>query len=233
MCEKGLSQSMSHLYHIQLLRDLHDHFPDLLYRHERFRNVSDVLQYVIRVANESPYRRGRQQYMNTHPFAGDIGSVRSPSFMPFPVPSVPSAPIVPVLPSAFPAPSAPVLPSASSVLSHMVFDIFSEGANAPSSMDPQLIQFLGSVFQNMEAPIGAPSGSSGATGLTPDIIARSTHLETAQQTQEDQCAICQDHMTEGQSLRTILHCHHLFHQTCIDVWFQTHATCPTCRHRIT
>ena len=224
---------MSHLYHIQLLRDLHDHFPDLLYRHERFRNVSDVLQYVIRVANESPYRRGRQQYMNTHPFAGDIGSVRSPSFMPFPVPSVPSAPIVPVLPSAFPAPSAPVLPSASSVLSHMVFDIFSEGANAPSSMDPQLIQFLGSVFQNMDAPIGAPSGSSGATGLTPDIIARSTHLETAQQTQEDQCAICQDHMTEGQSLRTILHCHHLFHQTCIDVWFQTHATCPTCRHRIT
>ena len=224
---------MSHLYHIQLLRDLHDHFPDLLYRHERFRNVSDVLQYVIRVANESPYRRGRQQYMNTHPFAGDIGSVRSPSFMPFPVPSVPSAPIVPVLPSAFPAPSAPVLPSASSVLSHMVFDIFSEGANAPSSMDPQLIQFLGSVFQNMEAPIGAPSGSLGATGLTPDIIARSTHLETAQQTQEDQCAICQDHMTEGQSLRTILHCHHLFHQTCIDVWFQTHATCPTCRHRIT
>ena len=224
---------MSHLYHIQLLRDLHDHFPDLLYRHERFRNVSDVLQYVIRVANESPYRRGRQQYMNTHPFVGDIGSVRSPSFMPFPVPSVPSAPIVPVLPSAFPAPSAPVLPSASSVLSHMVFDIFSEGANAPSSMDPQLIQFLGSVFQNMDAPIGAPSGSSGATGLTPDIIARSTHLETAQQTQEDQCAICQDHMTEGQSLRTILHCHHLFHQTCIDVWFQTHATCPTCRHRIT
>ena len=224
---------MSHLYHIQLLRDLHDHFPDLLYRHERFRNVSDVLQYVIRVANESPYRRGRQQYMNTHPFAGDVGQIRSPSFMPFPVPSVPSAPIVPVLPSAFPAPSAPAAPSASSVLSHMVFDIFSEGANAPSSMDPQLIQFLGSVFQNMDAPIGAPSGSSGATGLTPDIIARSTHLETAQQTQEDQCAICQDHMTEGQSLRTILHCHHLFHQTCIDVWFQTHATCPTCRHRIT
>jgi hypothetical protein len=117
------------------------------------------------------------------------------------------------------------------VLSHMVFDIFSD-ANGPSSMDPQLIQFLGSlgsVFQNMEAPIGAQSGSS---GLTSDVIARSTHLETAQQTQEDQCAICQDHMTEGQSLRTILHCHHLFHQTCIDVWFQTHATCPTCRHRL-
>ena len=216
-------------YSIPLLRDLHDHFPDLLYRPERFRSVSDVLQYVIRVANQSPYRRGRQQFMSSF----EEIPVRSPSFMPFPAPTMPSAPAAP---SAAPsAPAAPSAASTSSVLSHMVFDIFSD-TNVPSSMDPQLIQFLGSlgsVFQNMEAPIGASSASSGAVGLTTDIITRSTHLETALQTQEDQCAICQDHMTEGQSLRTILHCHHVFHQTCIDVWFQTHATCPTCRHRLT
>ena len=218
---------MSH-YHIQLLRDLHDHFPDLLYRPERFRSVSDVLQYVIRVANQSPYRRGRQQFMSSF----EEIPVRSPSFMPFPAPTMPSAPAAPAAPMA---PAPPSAGSTSSVLSHMVFDIFSD-TNVPSSMDPQLIQFLGSlgsVFQNMEAPIGASSASSGAVGLTTDIITRSTHLETALQTQEDQCAICQDHMTEGQSLRTILHCHHVFHQTCIDVWFQTHATCPTCRHRLT
>ena len=218
-------------YHIPLLRDLHDHFPDLLYRPERFRSVSDVLQYVIRVANQSPYRRGRQQFMNSFPEP----PARSPSFMPFPAPTMPSAPLAPVAPSAPSVPSIPSAPAPSapavSSLSHMVFDIFSD-ANGPSSMDPQLIQFLGSlgsVFQNMEAPIGA---SAGTTGLTSDIIARSTHLQSAEQTQEDQCAICQDHMTEGQSLRTILHCHHVFHQTCIDVWFQTHATCPTCRHRL-
>jgi hypothetical protein len=209
---------MFHLYHIPLLRDLHDHFPDLLYRPERFRSVSDVLQYVIRVANQSPYRRGRQQYMNSIPEL----PVRSPSFMPFPSPTVPSAPL---------APQAPVAPAVPSVMSHMVFDIFSgEGdRNDLSTMDPQMIQFLGSLFQNIEAPIGA---SAGSTGLTTDIISRSTHLQSAVQNQEDQCAICQDHMTEGQSLRTILHCHHVFHQTCIDVWFQTHATCPTCRHRL-
>ncbi len=213
---------MSHLYHIPLLRDLHDHFPDLLYRPERFRSVSDVLQYVIRVANQSPYRRGRQQYMNSIPEL----PVRSPSFMPFPAPTVPSAPLAPQAPVA---PSAP--PAAPSVLSHMVFDIFSgEGdRNDLSAMDPQLVQFLGSLFQNIEAPIGASARSA---GLTSDIISRSTHLQSAVQNQEDQCAICQDHMTEGQSLRTILHCHHVFHQTCIDVWFQTHATCPTCRHRL-
>jgi hypothetical protein len=219
---------MQHLYSIPLLRDLHDHFPDLLYRPERFRSVSDVLQYVIRVANQSPYRRGRQQFMSSF----EEIPVRSPSFMPFPAPTMPSAPAAPAAPVA---PAPPSAGSTSSVLSHMVFDIFSD-TNVPSSMDPQLIQFLGSlgsVFQNMEAPIGASSASSGAVGLTTDIITRSTHLETALQTQEDQCAICQDHMTEGQSLRTILHCHHVFHQTCIDVWFQTHATCPTCRHRLT
>jgi hypothetical protein len=219
---------MQHLYSIPLLRDLHDHFPDLLYRPERFRSVSDVLQYVIRVANQSPYRRGRQQFMSSF----EEIPIRSPSFMPFPAPTMPSAPAAPAAPVA---PAPPSAGSTSSVLSHMVFDIFSD-TNVPSSMDPQLIQFLGSlgsVFQNMEAPIGASSASSGAVGLTADIITRSTHLETAQQTQEDQCAICQDHMTEGQSLRTILHCHHVFHQTCIDVWFQTHATCPTCRHRLT
>jgi len=205
-------------YHIPLLRDLHDHFPELLYRPERFRSVSDVLQYVIRVANQSPYRRGRQQFMNSIPEP----PVRSPSFMPFPSPTVPSAPL---------APQAPVAPAVPSVMSHMVFDIFSgEGdRNDLSTMDPQMIQFLGSLFQNIEAPIGA---SAGSTGLTTDIISRSTHLQSAVQNQEDQCAICQDHMTEGQSLRTILHCHHVFHQTCIDVWFQTHATCPTCRHRL-
>lgn len=222
-------------YHIQLLRDLHDHFPELLYRPERFRSVSDVLQYVIRVANQSPYRRGRQQFMSSF----EEIPVRSPSFMPFPAPTMPSAPLAPSAPSIPSVPSAPSIPAAPSApavssLSHMVFDIFSD-ANVPSSMDPQLIQFLGSlgsVFQNMEAPIGASNASSGAVGLTSDIITRSTHLQSAEQTQEDQCAICQDHMTEGQSLRTILHCHHVFHQTCIDVWFQTHATCPTCRHRL-
>ena len=214
---------MSHIYQIPLLCDLHDHFPDLLYRPERFRSVSDVLQYVIRVANQSPYRRGRQQFMNSFPEL----SVRSPSFMPFPAPTVPSAPMAPVA-----SPAAVQSPAVPSVLSHMVFDIFSGDGdrNVPSTMDPQLIQFLGSLFQNIEGPIGASVGES--TGLTPDIIARSTHLQSAEQTQEDQCAICQDHMTEGQSLRTILHCHHVFHQTCIDVWFQTHATCPTCRYRL-
>ena len=59
MCVTGLSQRMSNPYQIPLLRDLHDHFPDLLYRPERFRTVPDILQYIIRIADQSPYRQGR------------------------------------------------------------------------------------------------------------------------------------------------------------------------------
>lgn len=46
------------------------------------------------------------------------------------------------------------------------------------------------------------------------------------------CAICQDTLNNGQMARQLHHCHHLFHQSCIDTWFESHVTCPTCRHDI-
>lgn len=49
-------------YPSAILNDLHHHFPDLLYRSERFQTIQDVLQYVIGVARESPYDRERRRY---------------------------------------------------------------------------------------------------------------------------------------------------------------------------
>jgi hypothetical protein len=54
-------------YSYGLLNDLHHHFPDLLYRSERFQTVQEVLQYVIDVAQESPYERERQRYRRMMP----------------------------------------------------------------------------------------------------------------------------------------------------------------------
>jgi len=53
---------MSQLYPIPLLNELHNYFPDILYNHERFRNVQDLLQYIREVANVNPYMRGRSMY---------------------------------------------------------------------------------------------------------------------------------------------------------------------------
>jgi E3 ubiquitin-protein ligase ATL6/9/15/31/42/55 len=33
-------------------------------------------------------------------------------------------------------------------------------------------------------------------------------------------------------MRILNYCTHSFHNTCIDTWFATHVTCPTCRHDI-
>ena len=241
MCVKGLSQRMPNPYQIPLLRDLHDHFPDLLYRPERFRTVPDILEYIIRIADQSPYRQGRHQYtrpstpmresgVRFRPY--DMSMFVSSSSVPLPSVPLPSVPLPSVPLPSVPLPSVPLpsVPLSTSyhdmidILSHVNEISFSDGN---TSMDPSLIRFLGSLFQNTEASTDATH-----IRLTSDIIARHTQLQIAQQTQEDQCAICQDHMNEGQSLRTILHCNHVFHQSCIDVWFQTHATCPTCRHRV-
>ena len=49
-------------YHIQLLNDLHEHFPDILYNPERFQNVQDLLLYIRQVASINPYMSGRNLY---------------------------------------------------------------------------------------------------------------------------------------------------------------------------
>ena len=48
----------------------------------------------------------------------------------------------------------------------------------------------------------------------------------------DNCSVCQDPMEVGQETRTILACSHCFHRECIDIWFQEHVQCPTCRHDV-
>jgi len=46
------------------------------------------------------------------------------------------------------------------------------------------------------------------------------------------CAICQDGYEVGVERRSLNACHHAFHKSCIDVWFQENVKCPVCRHDI-
>lgn len=43
------------------------------------------------------------------------------------------------------------------------------------------------------------------------------------------CSICQDSFANGQAVREINGCHHFFHRTCIENWFQLSVRCPVCR----
>lgn len=46
---------------------------------------------------------------------------------------------------------------------------------------------------------------------------------------EAECAICLSEFMEGEGIRVLGRCKHGFHAQCIEKWFSSHSSCPTCR----
>ncbi|KAJ8771117.1 hypothetical protein K2173_023442 [Erythroxylum novogranatense] len=44
-----------------------------------------------------------------------------------------------------------------------------------------------------------------------------------------ECAICLAEFVEGEEVRVLPGCGHTFHVSCIDVWLESHSSCPSCR----
>ncbi|KAK6137994.1 hypothetical protein DH2020_028275 [Rehmannia glutinosa] len=44
-----------------------------------------------------------------------------------------------------------------------------------------------------------------------------------------ECAVCLNEFEEDETLRLIPKCDHVFHPECIDMWLESHVTCPVCR----
>ncbi|XP_042052309.1 RING-H2 finger protein ATL3-like [Salvia splendens] len=47
-----------------------------------------------------------------------------------------------------------------------------------------------------------------------------------------ECAVCLCEVSEGEKARLLPKCNHGFHVDCIDMWFQSHSTCPLCRNPV-
>ncbi|KAF6163582.1 hypothetical protein GIB67_022147 [Kingdonia uniflora] len=43
------------------------------------------------------------------------------------------------------------------------------------------------------------------------------------------CTVCLSEFVEGEVLRTLPECVHSFHVPCIDMWLNSHTSCPLCR----
>ncbi|KAF7021765.1 hypothetical protein CFC21_034659 [Triticum aestivum] len=48
----------------------------------------------------------------------------------------------------------------------------------------------------------------------------------------DECAVCLRVVDEGETVRQLPSCKHLFHQECVDVWLLSNASCPVCRGKV-
>lgn len=226
-------------YSIQLLNELHNHFPELLYNPRRFQNIQDVLSYIRSVAEVSPYDIGLQMY-NNRPTNQRVPARHN-------VTSVPNN-IPPAVPN--PSPTLQPLPAGAGVYNIPV-----------NSTIPQA--FLTTVFEeNLPTRVRMPLNTNTNVlmntllgGLFGDIMGNGINLNAflnervpvyptneeiqnasttfrAGRQQEDLCAICQDEIESNQDVRRLIHCGHYFHQDCIDTWFRGNVHCPTCRHDI-
>ncbi|KAJ8636887.1 hypothetical protein MRB53_011154 [Persea americana] len=61
----------------------------------------------------------------------------------------------------------------------------------------------------------------------PSVQFRKSKREQCQSSTD--CAVCLGEFAEGEWLRLLPNCAHIFHVVCVDTWFQTHSTCPLCR----
>jgi len=236
------------IYSVQLLNDLHNYFPDLLYNFRRFQNVQDVLGYVRAVSEISPYERGLQQYrMRQRARQGVIPTNRYIN----PIISIPttnmSAPSTSIPSTSLPStslPSTSVNSTQASVSDTTVprirmrlntdrtdvMDSFLGGlsiilgsANGGiMTMNEQAVEEQLQSFLSQSVPVYPTSR---------EIDNASTTFMTTEQ-QDDNCAICQDVIESNQTVRRLTHCNHYFHQLCIDTWFQRNVHCPSCRHDI-
>ena len=212
---------MANPYRIQLLNDLHNHFPELLYNYERFESTLDVLQYVANIARDSsnhvnPYPYYYDQYQSNVVHQPQYDEIYNDNVLPLrhrlerrrynPIQR----------PALRRSPERPTI-SFRYVSLGDEFDI----RNIFSSLlGDQVSQQLNDFLEDV--PV-IPSEEQ---------IRISTTLKTLDADIADNCAVCQDQLKKEQEARTINHCSHMFHRECIDRWFETNVQCPCCRYDI-
>uniref|UniRef100_A0ACD5UR55 Uncharacterized protein n=1 Tax=Avena sativa TaxID=4498 RepID=A0ACD5UR55_AVESA len=87
---------------------------------------------------------------------------------------------------------------------------------------------------NVAVAAGGPS-RRGKRGLDPAVVATFPIVSYREIMEHKvgrgvlECAVCLTAFEEGDDLRLLPHCSHVFHPECIDPWLEARITCPLCR----
>ncbi|KAJ4767151.1 RING-H2 finger protein ATL66 [Rhynchospora pubera] len=46
---------------------------------------------------------------------------------------------------------------------------------------------------------------------------------------DTQCSVCLGDLADGDKVKVMPLCNHVFHPECIDMWLSSHSSCPLCR----
>lgn len=249
------SSNQEQIYGIQLFDDLHNYLPDILYNHDRFNTVHDLLDYIITgVTQVSPYMRGLRQYnirqsTQRHRPINQIPSHRyirttvpDPNIrvrattIPLSTPNTQTnstsnsrLPVFNSLLSQFLSPTADINENTSTIdsIDTINIPIYTTQLQSGNSLSSLLNVLLGStnLGNNFDEPV--------TIRPTQEQINNATRVQPVPQGFTDNiCNICQENYLTTDISRTIIHCNHTFHKNCIDTWFIANVRCPTCRYDI-
>jgi len=208
-------------YDVQLLDDLHNYFPDILYAPQRFTSVGDLLAYIReRVRSRFDlFSAGQHAYNNSNT------TTIQPSTPPPPPRTLYTTRTPPVTIRPTPNPPPRTVRTSHSLLTELLIPRNTGDLDIENTLFG-LISGLGGLHVPQQ-------------GVMEPVIVRPTEQQIQENTsieivdaEDEQCAICQDSMNPGTEVRSLNVCDHRFHTTCIDTWFTRDVHCPICRHDI-
>ena len=218
------------VYPVQLLNDLHNWFPEILYNPQRFQTVQDLIQYIGQVARTNPYEQGLNRYQNQHRAQAQQQQAQQQQAQQQQAQQQQAQQQQPAQPSIRPI---------------RIRDTSMDTTHLTS--ESLLSSLLGQVFQGEMSPLHlghrprADLSSSLMRSFLNDTVIvhptieqlnNGTRIFIANNSIDNNCAVCQDPLEQGHEVCVINHCGHIFHKDCITPWFQQNTRCPTCRHDI-
>nr|GMC85086.1 RING-H2 finger protein ATL51-like [Ipomoea batatas] len=73
-------------------------------------------------------------------------------------------------------------------------------------------------------PTSSSVNSSGGSAVQLVVTVR-----YGKERKEDECVVCLSQFVQGEEVRVLVQCGHVFHVSCIETWLRSHPTCPICR----
>jgi hypothetical protein len=202
--------SYEYVYNVNLLDDLHNYFPDVLYNQDRFQNIRDVLTYIREQTNN---RFNLLQYGQS--LYNDRDSVIEPQLLQS---RIRQTPIV-TTPMFTPVRQEENIATTTLLLSLLGASMDSNRLVNRMNLNPNANAFIPQSFLN---PV--------IVRPTTEQIENNSEIVTDISGQL--CTVCQDSIRTDDSCRRLHGCTHIFHRTCIDQWFSRSVSCPTCRRDI-